>query len=98
PTNHRRHSPKESSDPRTFDCPPKADQESPPAPNRRNQSKTNKRKNKRLLEPTLPQQLRPPESERQSCQKSPRTAQKMQPSPLEFFPPPLPSLRRVHTE
>ena len=46
PTNHRRHSPKETSDPRTFDCPPKADQESPPAPNRRNQSKTNRRKTK----------------------------------------------------
>ena len=46
PTNQRRHSPKETSDPRTFDCPPKADQETPPAPNRQNQSK-NKQKTKR---------------------------------------------------
>ena len=31
PTNHRRHAPKETCEPRTSDCPPKVDQESTPA-------------------------------------------------------------------
>ena len=44
PTNHRRHSPKETCETQTFDCPPKADQESTPAQNRRTQSKTSRRK------------------------------------------------------
>ena len=49
--NQHHQSPKEISDPRTFDYPPKDNQEMPPAPNRQNQSK-NKQKIEKSLKKT----------------------------------------------
>jgi len=48
--NQQHHSPKEISDPRTFDYPPKADHETPPAPNRQNQSKHKQKKKQKVAE------------------------------------------------